>query len=208
MGARYFVCFSDDASRLVSAYMMAQKRDTLPKFVLLQGMAEAHTVQRICALRSDNGAEYVSAAFLAHLYSHSIRDELTVLSIPQQNRVAERFNRTVMAPCLAMMLRETSPKRFWSVALSRAVYTRIRVTSRSLSPHTYPFQLWHGNHPNLSHLRTFGSTLWYPLPPSTLSTLNPRSSSAILLGYSRHQRIQTLGCGYIKGRNRVNRVFP
>ena len=137
-GSRYFVTFIDDFSRWTSVFPMRNKSDTFSCFKIFRAQAEKHTgaalkslnvtkrsaksAEELKILRTDNGGEYVSNEFKSYLQEHDIRNQLTVSYTPQQNRVTERINRTLM-DCVRSMLRKSSlDKKFWAEALETAVY--------------------------------------------------------------------------------------
>lgn len=78
---------------------------------------------------------------------------------PQQNGVAERFNRSVMEMARSMLRHAGLPHRFWAEAVVTA--TRIMNTiscdaNNGMTPH----QVLTGTVPNLESLRTFGCEVW------------------------------------------------
>ncbi len=81
-------------------------------------VAEAETPRR---LRTDNGAEYTSKKFKEFCRDSKKRREFTVPETPQQNRVTERFNRT-LGRCL--LIQAKLPKKYWLRALATAVHIR------------------------------------------------------------------------------------
>ena len=59
-------------------------------------------------LRSDNGREYTSSEFSAYLTQEGIRQELTIPHTPQQNRIAERMNCTLVEGVCTTLADSTS----------------------------------------------------------------------------------------------------
>ncbi len=82
------------------------------------------TGQKIVKLRTDNGTEYLSTKFQEYLKSRGIQHELTVAYTPQQNKIAERMNRTLMESARSMMYRAHLPKKFWAEAIATAAYLK------------------------------------------------------------------------------------
>ena len=76
-------------------------------------MVEFKTGKKMKALRSDNGTEFGNKVFDDFLELNVTKRQLTVPHTPQQNRVAERFNRKwpeqcwyiprLMSPCGQML---------------------------------------------------------------------------------------------------------
>ncbi|KAL1193539.1 Retrovirus-related Pol polyprotein from transposon TNT 1-94 [Cardamine amara subsp. amara] len=76
----------------------------------------------VSVLRSDNGGEYTSNTFKAHLAKHGILHQTSCPYTPQQNGVAERKNRHLMEVARSMMFHKNMPRRFWGDAVMTACY--------------------------------------------------------------------------------------
>ncbi len=199
-GSRYFVTFIDDFSKWTFVYTMKQKSETFSCFKKFHKLAERQTGLRLSkvnvinrtnlppeklkALRTDNGGEYLSNEFEEYLREHGIQHQFTVAYTPQQNGVAERMNRTVMDLVRSMLQSSKLPKEFWAEAVAAAVYIRNRVPSRSLPAGETPYHHWMGKPPNLSHIRVFGCKCWFVIPKIHANKLDPRCKSGIMIGYS------------------------
>ena len=59
-------------------------------------MVEQSTNNKLKILRSDNGGEFTSNEFDEYLKGHGIVHQVTVPKCPEQNGIAERYNRTLM----------------------------------------------------------------------------------------------------------------
>ena len=93
-GGVYFLTFIDDKSRYVWVYILKHKDDVFPCFLEWKALVERSTNQKLKALRTDNGGEYMSTEFQTYLKKEGVRHELTVPKTPEQNGVAERMNVT------------------------------------------------------------------------------------------------------------------
>ena len=112
-GRSYFITFTDDFSRFVWIKTLRQKSEALEAFKEYKALMENQLGTTIKELRSDNGGEYTSNAFVAFLKDHGIRHQLSVPYNPQQNGVAERMNRTLLDMVRVMLLESQLPKAFW-----------------------------------------------------------------------------------------------
>ena len=115
---------------------------------------ERSTNQKLKALRTDNGGEYMSTEFQTYLKKEGVRHELTVPKTPEQNGVAERMNRTLVEGVRAMLADARLTHHFWAEALSKAVYLRNQSPAMAVKGIT-PFEAWTGEKPNVGHLRVF-----------------------------------------------------
>ena len=154
-GGEYFQTFIDDKSRYVWVYILKHKDDVFPCFLEWKALVERSTNQKLKALRTDNGGEYMSTEFQTYLKKERVRHELTVPKTPEQNGVAERMNRTLVEGVRAMLADARLPHRFWAEALSTAVYLRNGSPAMAVERMT-PFEAWTGEKPNVEHLRVFG----------------------------------------------------
>lgn len=71
-GARYYITFIDDYSRMLFVYTMKEKSQALSKFIEFRTMVEKQTGFSIKALQSDNGGEYCSGQFDKYLKTAGI----------------------------------------------------------------------------------------------------------------------------------------
>ena len=107
--------------------------------------------------------------------------EQSVPYTPQQNGVAKRKNRSLneMGTCL---LQAKNLPPLWAEAVNYASYIQNRVPHKSVVGAT-PFQALHGNKPNVSDLRVFGSKAWARIPTDKRKAFQSHISESIQLGY-------------------------
>jgi hypothetical protein len=196
-GKRYLVTFIDDYSRYTHIYFLQKKSEVLKKFKEFTEMVKnifAMENYRVSTLRSDNGGEYVSGEFANFCQTNGIVHQYTVPYTPEQNGVAERFNRTILESAVSMMSQAELGKEFWAEAVAFAVHIRNRVSSSSLDGKT-PYELWHGRIPDLSHIRTFGSGAWTHVPKELRrGKLNAKSINGVLVGFSETSKAYRIYC--------------
>lgn len=82
--------------------------------------------------------------------------ESTVGYTPQQNGVAERFNRTIVEKIRAMLTESGAPKYLWGEAVLNAVYVTNRSPTEAIKGNQTPAERWHGEKPDVTKLRVFG----------------------------------------------------
>ena len=121
-GKKYFVSFIDDYSRKAFVYFIAFKDQAYEKFSDFKNLVENQTGHQIKILRSDQGGEYVNRNFQQYLRQNGIQHQTTAPYTPQQNGVAERFNRTVVEMGRTMLHTANLPYDFWAEAINTATY--------------------------------------------------------------------------------------
>eukprot|EP00794_Sanderia_malayensis_P002886 gene2886-biopygen2372 len=77
-GSRYYVTFIVDFSRYTVVHFLKKKSEVLDKFKEFVAVMENLTEKKVKALRTDNGGEYISAAFQQFCSNHGIRREFTI----------------------------------------------------------------------------------------------------------------------------------
>ena len=198
-GARYALTFIDDFSRYAVVNFVVRKSDTLECFKEYVVRYGAPT-----ELRTDNGGEYTSTAFKNYCKSMGIHQELTVPGTPQQNGVAERFNRVSIEMTRCLLLEGKLGKQFWVWAMATAVYLRNRCPTSSNDGRS-PYEVYFGNKLKLDHVRVFGC-LGYVLKRSAKrSKLDNKATKAKFIGYDdnskAHLMMDTVTQTVIKARS-------
>ena len=93
----------DDYSRLTWVAFLKEKVEAFEKFKIFKALTKNQTCKRLKVVRSDRGGEFMSSDFKELCDKHGINREYTIPTIPQQNGVVERQNRTVQQMARSMM---------------------------------------------------------------------------------------------------------
>ena len=182
-GARYILTFIDDATRFATVYCINQKNDTFDKFVDHLNLVENQSSKKLKILRSDGGGEYVNHDMHNYLAEKGIRHETTVAETPQQNGVAERYNRTLLESIRAIKLTAGVPDTLWAELANTATYLRNRLPTRANQGNISPYEAWHGHKPSIDHLRVIWSDAYAHISKPKRHKLAPRSKKLKLIGY-------------------------
>ncbi|CAI5460634.1 unnamed protein product [Closterium sp. Yama58-4] len=99
------------------------------KTVLMEWMPKAQRERghKMKVILTDNGGEFIGNEFEAVLKKKGIQHQLTVPYNPQQNGVAERFNRTLQEGARTLLGRAGLPDPFWVTALRQVALVKNRV---------------------------------------------------------------------------------
>jgi hypothetical protein len=182
-GKLHFILFLDDHSNLLNLQLLASKDQALEAWEIIRKRWENHASRRVKVFRSDNGGEFISAAFTQALVSAGIMRQLSAPYTHQQNGKAERAIRTVEGRLFAMLEAAGLPATLWGEAALTACYLWNRTESTTLPPGVTPYEIVNGRKPNLSHLRIFGARCFARIPSELQTKLGPHSRHAIFLGY-------------------------
>jgi len=75
-------------------------------------LVENQTGRKVKVLKSDNGGEYTSKEFKDYLVRKGIKHQLSILGRPEQNRVTERMNRTLIERARSIGLQADMSEKF------------------------------------------------------------------------------------------------
>jgi len=182
-GKHHFIIFLDDHSNLLNLQLLATKDQALDAWLIIKARWETHLERKVKIFRSDNGGEFVNAAFTKALQDAGIERQLSAPYAHQQNGKAERAMRTIEGRLFAMLTTARLPANLWGEAALTVCYLWNRSESRALPPGTTPFEIINGTKPDFSHLRVFGASCFARIPSELQAKLGPHSRQAIFLGY-------------------------
>ncbi|GJV96355.1 putative ribonuclease H-like domain-containing protein [Tanacetum coccineum] len=112
-----------------------------------------------------------------------IKREYSNARTPQQNRVAERKNRTLIEAARTMLADSFLPNTFWAEAVSTACYVLNRVLVTKPYNKT-PYELLTGKTPIISYIRPFGCHVTILNTIDHLGKFAGKSDEGFLVGYS------------------------
>jgi len=190
-GNKYTMTFIDDYLRMCWVYLLKNKSDVFQTFKNFHTWIENDAQSHIGSIRIDNGKQYTSNEFKNYLRQHGIKHQTIVPYNPQQNKVAERMNRTILNMVHSMMFFKNVKLMFWVDAVLCVVYVNNRCPSNAIRNKT-PYEMWYGHIPSVKHLRVFGSTCYALVPKVHRKKLGARSRKCIFLGYSNTSRAYRL----------------
>nr|GEX91421.1 hypothetical protein [Tanacetum cinerariifolium] len=148
-----------------------------------------------------------------------IKREFHVARTPQQNRVEERKNITLIEAIRTMLADSLLPIPFWAEVVNTACYVHNRVLVTK--PHNkIPYELLLGRSPSIGFMRPFGC------PITILNTLDPlekfdgKANEGFLVGYSVNSKAfrvfnsrtkivqETLHINFLENKPSVARIGP
>ena len=181
-GYKYYISFIDDATRYTTVRFLKTK-DEAAHLVkqYLAWLERQHQLlpKAVCA---DNGREYINRDLQTWCLDRGIELQTTAPHTPEQNGVAERWNRTVVELSRAMLFAHNLPTELWADSITHATYIRNRAFTRSV-PDMTPYQKWHQERPDISHIREFGCIVWVLREELSVSKLAPQSKPFTFVGF-------------------------
>ena len=191
-GAKWFVSFIDDCTRVTWIFLMKDKSEVFQLFESFYSMVHTQFGRRIKRLRSDNGKEYVNQSFSTFLKDKGVIHELTCVHTPQQNGVAERRNRHLLEVARTLLFQMSVPKSYWGEAVLTAAYLINRLPSSILNG-VSPVQLMNSFFPTVPIMtslqsRVFGCCAFVHVHGPHRGKLDPRAVKCIFIGYSPNKK--------------------
>ena len=180
-GRRYYITFTDDATRYTRINILRNKSDALESYRALTAWAHTQHGVKIKTLRSDRGGEYTGRAFTLYLQQEGTERRLTTHDTPQHNGVAEALNRRLLERVRAMLHQSGLSKNLWAEAVRHAVWLKNRTSTRALGKSTTPFEKLYGHKPILANVPEWGQVVW--IHSGTGSKLDARGIEARWVGF-------------------------
>nr|GFA24035.1 zinc finger, CCHC-type [Tanacetum cinerariifolium] len=176
-------------------YFMAVPRDGI------------YEIDMSCSNTNDSSIRYGYVYLLKHKHEvfetvkeHGIIPHRTPPYTPQHNGVSESRNRTLLDMVRSMMSQTTLPKSFWDYALETVARILNMVPTKKVDK--TPYEIWHGQAPNLSYLEVWGCEAFVKRDTLTKpDKLDPRSFKCIFVGYPK----ETIGYSFYSPSE--NKVF-
>ena len=118
--SRYLLTFIDDFSRYTWVFFLKKKSEVCEKFSELKALIKNASGLKIKILRYDNGGDYASNDFLYIFSQSGIKVQHSIPYTPQQNRVAERKNRSLKEMTTCMLESKKLAENLWVEAMHAA----------------------------------------------------------------------------------------
>nr|GEW72081.1 copia protein [Tanacetum cinerariifolium] len=138
-------------------------------------------------IRTDNGTEFKNATLKAHYEKLSIMQQFSTARTPQQNRVVERRNHTLVEAARTMLIFSRLPKFLWAEAVATAGLTQNRSIIHTRYNKT-PYELLRGRKPNVEYFHVFGSLCYPTNDRDNLGKKKPKADIRVFIGYSKTSR--------------------
>ncbi|GJT74973.1 putative ribonuclease H-like domain-containing protein [Tanacetum coccineum] len=139
--------------------------------------------KKVKIIKCDNETEFKNRVMSEFCEKKGIKREFSVASIPQQNGVAERRNRTLIEAARTMLADSKLPTTFWAEAVNTACYVHNRVLV--VKPHNKtPYELFRGRTPSLSFMKPFGCHVTILNTLDHLVKFDGKSDDGFFVGYS------------------------
>ncbi|GJX93014.1 putative ribonuclease H-like domain-containing protein [Tanacetum coccineum] len=183
MKKMYCLVVTDDYSRFSWVFFLATKDETSGILKSFITGVENLIDQKVKVIRCDNGTEFKNKEMNQFCERKGIKREFSVARTPQQNRVAERKNRTLIEAARTMLADSKLPTTFWAEAVNTACYVQNRVLV--IKPHNKtPYELFLSRKPALGFMRPFGCPVIILNTIDHLGKFDGKADEGFFVGYS------------------------
>nr|GFC18573.1 retrovirus-related Pol polyprotein from transposon TNT 1-94 [Tanacetum cinerariifolium] len=182
-GKKYILVIVDDYSRFTWVKFLRSKDET-PMFIIkFLKMIQVRLNVPVRRFRTDNGSEFVNQTLREYYEKVGISHETSVARSPQQNRVVERRNRTLIKAARTMLIYAQAPLFLWAEVVATACFTQNRSIIRLRHGKT-TYELMHGKQPDLSYFHVFGALCYPTNDGENVEKLQPKADIGIFIGYT------------------------
>ncbi|CAI7934713.1 unnamed protein product [Closterium sp. NIES-54] len=188
-GSCYFLTIVDDHTRAMWVYPLKTKGEVAAA-VLKEWMpgAQRESGHKVKVIRTDNGGEFIGADFEAVLKKKGIQHQLMVPYNPQQNGVAERFNRTLQKGARTLLGCAGLPDPFWVTALRQVALVKNRVLATVGDKQLVPYTKWYGSAPAVNMLIAYGCMVVFHVPKEKRGKLEASARWGVHLGLAKDHK--------------------
>nr|GEY59431.1 hypothetical protein [Tanacetum cinerariifolium] len=182
-GKWYVLVIVDDYSRYTCVHFLRSK-DEAPEviktflkriIVLLQSP--------VIIIRTDNGTKFNNQVLKEYFDSVGISHQVSSIRTPQQNRVVERRNRTLVEVARTMLLLSRAPLFLWAEAIATTRFTQNRsIIHRRFNKTSY--ELINSRKPDISFLHVFGALCYPKNDREDIRKLGAKGDIVFFIGYS------------------------
>jgi hypothetical protein len=183
----YFTIFLDDASNYGVTSLLTNKAGVVQAWKRTESSWELTSGNRIKTVRCDGAKEFTQGQLSTHFLSRGITMQITAPYAHAQAGKAERYVRTIEDGIQTLLADAKLPPSFWGDAALTTQYLRNRLPTSTLPPNTTPYEVMHGEKPDLSHLRVWGCQCFPSIPPELRTKAGPRRYEAIFVGYEENR---------------------
>nr|GEZ16054.1 retrovirus-related Pol polyprotein from transposon TNT 1-94 [Tanacetum cinerariifolium] len=154
-GKRYVLVIVDDYSRYTWVHFLRSKDEAPAVIITFLKRITVLLQSRVIIIRTDNGTEFKNQVLKVYFDSVGISHQMSSVRTPQQNRVVERRNRTLVEAARTMLIFSRAPLFLWAKAIAAACFTQNRSIIHRRFNKT-PYELINGRKLDISFLYVFG----------------------------------------------------
>lgn len=181
-GHRYILTVVDSCTRFCAAIPIKVKSEVAETIAHLVGVEAKRLGYYPTTLHSDRGSEFLNSTLKEFCKSHLIKQRTSDAYTPQQNGLAERFNRTILESMRTILEDSGVNKRLWNEIAKVSSLTLNQIPTHKSKKS--PFELFKGRVLPIDYFHPIGNRVSVViLPERSFSKLLPKGEMGILIGY-------------------------
>nr|GEX55297.1 retrovirus-related Pol polyprotein from transposon TNT 1-94 [Tanacetum cinerariifolium] len=142
-----------------------------------------YTWSPVIIIRTDNNTKFKNQVLKDYVDTVGISYQMSSVQTPQQNRVVERRNRTLVEAARRMLIFSRAPLFLWAEAITTACFTQNRsIIHRRFNKTSY--ELINGRKPDISFLHVFGALCYPKNDREDIGKLGAKGDIGFFIGYS------------------------
>jgi hypothetical protein len=134
-------------------------------------------------LHTDNRGEFTSRTFTRYLHKHGITHQLSTPYSHPQNGRAERIICTIKGQVLSMASAVNALSNLWGKAALMCAHVFMFTPTQVLPNNSSLYKIITGHHPDVSHLRIWGTHCFARVPLELQMKLGLKSQECKFMGY-------------------------
>nr|GEV92787.1 retrovirus-related Pol polyprotein from transposon TNT 1-94 [Tanacetum cinerariifolium] len=197
-GKRYVLVIVDDYFRYTWVHFLISKDEAPEVIITFLKRITVLLQSRVIIIRTHNGTEFKNQVLKEYFDSVSISHQMSSVRTPQQNRVVERRNWTLVGAARTMLIFSRSPLFLWAIAT--ACFTQNRSIIRRRFNKT-PYELINDRKQDISFLHVFGALCYPKNDREDIGKLCAKGDIGFFIGYSADS------CAYIIYNRRTKKIM-
>lgn len=180
-GNKYILTLIDDFSRYTQICLLKNKSEVSRNIIQYVKQVQTMFGKTPKFIRSDRGGEYMNAEVDNFFSEEGIQRQTSAPYTPQQNGTAERKNRYLIEMTRCLLLESGLDNKYWGEAIQTANFLQNRLPTKHHE--VTPYELWHGEKPNLERIKTFGIKAYTLIPEGQRLKLDDKAQLMTFVGY-------------------------
>nr|GEY80180.1 retrovirus-related Pol polyprotein from transposon TNT 1-94 [Tanacetum cinerariifolium] len=182
-GKRYVLVIVDDYSYYTWVHFLRSKDETPEVIKTFLKRITVHLQSPVIIIRTDNGIEFKNQVLKEYFDSVGISHQMSSVRTPQQNKVVERINRTLIEAARTMLIFSRAPLFLWAEAIATVCFTQNRSIIHRRFNKT-PYELINGRKPDSSFLHVFEALCYPKNDRDDIGKLGAKCDIGFFIGYS------------------------
>ncbi|GJR55759.1 retrovirus-related pol polyprotein from transposon TNT 1-94 [Tanacetum coccineum] len=199
-GKRYVLVIVDDYSRYTWVIFLRSKAKAPEEIKTFLKKITLLLQAPVIIVRTDNGIEFKNQVLQEYFNSVGISHQASFIRTPQQNRVVEQRNRTLVEAARTMLIFSRAPLFLWAEAIATACYTQNRSINHYLFDKT-PYKIINGGKHDISFLHVFEDLCYPKNDREDIRKLGAKGDIGFFIGYS------TNSCAYRFYNRRTKKII-